>query len=120
MTLQGDSPLLAEQTYSPPLESARIASGVSGLSEREMRHLRQISEATVSSTSETGHQEPEPITIVQGTEISPASPMVSPPTAEESPGDDYISSRVPVSPRMGSPLRRSVFHENEEDMGGRK
>ena len=38
---------------------------------------------------------------------------VSPPTAGDSPGEDYITARGTTV----SPLRRSVFHENEEDLG---
>lgn len=50
-------------------------------------------------------------------------PFVSPPTVGEVDGDDYMSvakrpEAAVVSPTTGSPQRRSVFHENREDLGG--
>lgn len=37
---------------------------------------------------------------------------VSPPTAGDSPGEDYLSARE----ALVSPLRKSAFHEHEEDL----
>lgn len=42
-----------------------------------------------------------------------ADTPVSPPTAGDSPGEDYLSARE----ALVSPLRKSAFHENEEDLG---
>jgi hypothetical protein len=58
---------------------------VSDVSERDRAHLRQISDATVSSVETAG----------QGDRVLP----------EE---------------RGASPLRRSVFRESREDMGGER
>ncbi|KAK3319276.1 hypothetical protein B0H66DRAFT_575753 [Apodospora peruviana] len=119
--------------------SSRVLSGISNLSEGDRAHLRQTSDATVSSVTtgaggdrivhspEPGQQQP------QNAVITPSPGPVSPPTAGESEGDDYLSARSvpvvsplapppPVSGTGGhgnngnSPLRRSVFFESREDM----
>lgn len=56
----------------------------------------------------SGGNRPDP-----GRRTSDQVTPVSPPTAGDSPGEDYITARA----AMVSPLRRSVFHENEEDLG---
>ncbi|KAH6685748.1 hypothetical protein F5X68DRAFT_16791 [Plectosphaerella plurivora] len=134
------SPSLA----SPASPSRRVFSGVSGISERDTAHLRQISEVTVSSASDGGGNDSAahgvsdqssssraipprsvplpcspPSDLMSPVTPSPLSPaQISPPTAptvaEDS--DDYISSRrVPAAP--GSPRRASVFRESADDMG---
>ncbi|KAI2624313.1 hypothetical protein GGR54DRAFT_655083 [Hypoxylon sp. NC1633] len=110
---------------------------VSGLSDRDAAHLRQPSDApTVSSTATAGSTAPgiassaSPPTFT----FSPLSPPsqtspplpVSPPTgdADWHEASDYMS----VQPRqgssqgagVGSPLRRSVFREAEDDLGERE
>lgn len=101
--------------------SSRIMSGVSGLSERDAGHLRQISEATVSSTSDRG--DPAVLDTPAEENLAVMETPVSPPTAEEKIGEDYITSQQPVSPSpstAASPLRKSVFHENQDDLVDRK
>lgn len=109
-----ESPLPAPSPE--PQYDDRVTSGVSSVTERGAAHLRQISETTVSSTGMHPVNVERPAadrTISENTEsvITP----VSPPTATESPGEDYLSARDVVSP-----MRRSMFHENEEDMSGSK
>lgn len=145
---------------SPPISGSnapnqRVFSGVSAFSERETSHLRQISEATVSSASDAGNDSPAqaadgaissassranpprslPAGMIPQNNANPLSPIggtpspldpgaISPPTAgatsEDS--DDYLTARrLAVSPTgTASPLRRSVFRENEDDMGGNR
>jgi len=117
--------------------AARGVSGVSGLSERDRVHLRQISDTTVSSVDTRGQASldqprggPRSPGLVPSTQPPPlfaGTPPVSPPSPGRE-GDDYMNPRrapsVPgVSPgaaSTSSPLRRSVFQENEEDMDGRR
>ncbi|KAK0369594.1 kelch repeat protein [Colletotrichum limetticola] len=120
---------------SPPISNAapatstgRVGSDVSGLSDQDARHLRHISEATVSSASSGGEQDgpaarEQPRSIPETVPETPTpghpSPL-SPPTGA-SDGDDYISARMlPVSPAGTATLRRSMFHESEDDLGSRK
>ncbi|KAJ0285339.1 hypothetical protein CBS470a_006405 [Colletotrichum nupharicola] len=121
-------------THSTP--AGRHDSDVSGLSDNETRHLRHISQATVSSASSGGEQEVSgaqqgargvpatvPETPTPGIPETPTpghpSPL-SPPTGA-SDGEDYISARMlPVSPAGTGTLRRSMFHESEDDLGSKK
>ncbi|KAI8255184.1 hypothetical protein K4K58_005835 [Colletotrichum sp. SAR11_239] len=125
---------------SPPVShstpAGRHDSDVSGLSDNETRHLRHISQATVSSASSGGEQEVSgaqqgargvpatvPETPTPGIPETPTpghpSPL-SPPTGA-SDGEDYISARMlPVSPAGTGTLRRSMFHESEDDLGSKK
>ncbi|KAF9873213.1 kelch repeat protein [Colletotrichum karsti] len=127
---------------SPPITNSvpagRHDSDVSGLSDQEARHLRHVSQATVSSASSGGEQEVSSSGAQQGARGVPAtvpetptpgipdmptpghpSPL-SPPTGA-SDGEDYISARMlPVSPAGTGTLRRSMFHESEDDLGSRK
>ncbi|KAK4163236.1 RING finger protein B [Cladorrhinum sp. PSN259] len=113
-----------------------IVSGFSQISDRDKTHLRQISDATVSSVaSGPGHHHSHsrddgrilsPTTVPEGDESDlarfTASPaVVSPPTAGpfgEAP--DYLSARGQASQSgaTSSPLRKSVFSESLEDMNG--
>lgn len=90
--------------------------------------MRHISEATVSSASSGGEQDgpaarEQPRSIPETVPETPTpghpSPL-SPPTGA-SDGDDYISARMlPVSPAGTATMRRSMFHESEDDLGSRK
>jgi hypothetical protein len=118
---RSESPAIMSSATEPPTSPARsntgrIVSGVSGISDREASHLRQISEATVSS-QESGAILEEPATSAQSPVTPGETGPVSPPTGEERTGSDYISARHPSS---GSPLRRSMFRENEDDLGDRR
>jgi hypothetical protein len=100
----------------PEPTNDRVTSGVSSMTERAASHLRQISETSVGSTGMhpmVVERPPASRAISEGTE--PITTPVSPPTGDESPAEDYISARDTVSP-----IRRSMFHENEEDMAGGK
>lgn len=140
--------------------SPRNESGVSGISDRERRHLRHLSDETVSSVNsgtavgspgrgplsqymnaDGSNNYSHGVSSAQANEIiSPASsgptapsgfhplvgtpPIVSPPIADEEP-QDYLRARPQqararsVHASHGSPSRRSVFRESEEDLGGR-
>ncbi|CAM1511639.1 Fc.00g091520.m01.CDS01 [Cosmosporella sp. VM-42] len=96
---------------SPTPRSNRMLSDVSGLSEHDASHLRQMSEGTLSLTSL--REEPK----FGSTANVPDTPgtdqmVVSPPTADEDTlGQDYISAKA------SSPSRKSVFKEEDDDMG---
>ncbi|KAJ0163994.1 Kelch repeat-containing protein [Colletotrichum tanaceti] len=117
----------------------RVGSDVSGLSDRDAKHLRSLSEATVSSASSGGEQggvggggsttaareqqqqQPRgvPTTVPETPTLGHPSPL-SPPTGA-SDGEDYISARMlPVSPAGTGTMRRSMFHESEDDLGSRR
>ncbi|KAK8868527.1 RING finger protein B [Apiospora arundinis] len=155
------------QSSPRPAPSPRVTSGVSNLSNRDASHLRNTSDASVSSIgvgstagdprnvpspeppvlmssvaeeSGTGTYDPYP-TIASGNGGFPSPPLaVSPPSADEQPGTDYMSlqpshqthtgrSLTPSAPTLagavsgGSPspppsnLRRSVFYESADDLG---
>ena len=74
-----------------------VTSGVSEVSERDRAHLRQISDATVSSVGTQGG----------GDRVLPE-------------GGGRVVSAGGAGPRTTSPLRRSIFRESREDMGGGK
>ncbi|KAI1142125.1 hypothetical protein F5Y05DRAFT_402113 [Hypoxylon sp. FL0543] len=105
-----------------------VISGVSGLSDREAGHSRQISDATVSS--DTGSREgPDapPSHNITFASLNPSPPLpVSPPSVTGVDGQeppDYISMHGSPSshPNSGasasSPQRRSIFVESEDDLG---
>jgi hypothetical protein len=79
-----------------------VVSGVSEVSESDRGHLRQISNATVSSAG-TAPRAGEAATGVGvvGEEAEEERPAVSPGTGR------------------GVPMRKSVFFENEDDLGGK-
>ncbi|KAG9259164.1 uncharacterized protein F5Z01DRAFT_27835 [Emericellopsis atlantica] len=68
------------------------------------QHMRSMSEAMEGYESR-----PSPGERRVSDQLSP----ISPPTAGDAPGDDYIGART----AMVSPLRKSVFRENEDDLG---
>ncbi|KAM0432817.1 hypothetical protein ACHAPT_004519 [Fusarium lateritium] len=113
--------------------SSRITSDVSGVSEGDAAQLRNIGANPVSPRSVHSQlrspspadkadsdilpsppEEPTPVSPPG--EPTPVSPTpVSPPTAGESSGGDYLSAKS-----SASPLRKSMFVESEEDMGKQK
>lgn len=137
-------------------ESPRGESGVSAFSERDRSHLRNISDpATVSTMDGTivgsprlGPQQQQtsrvasPPIMEEGSlnplrsNPAPGTPpaVISPPTAGENDGEDYVSAKsgsgpvsplnpppgpqVPRSSNSPAPSRKSIFRESMEDMGG--
>lgn len=62
-----------------------------------------------AATTPSGEQRGESARTSEGHEF-----VVSPPTAEENPGDDYLTVKKPSS--SGSPTaRKSVFQEHNDD-----
>ncbi|KAI0014237.1 hypothetical protein F4779DRAFT_910 [Xylariaceae sp. FL0662B] len=145
-----DSPALgrpAPAPAPPPHTRAHIVSGVSSVSSREAAHLRQISDATVSSSehntpgdgggsgSGSRPQTPPPPPFFSPLSSPGLGGPVSPPTVPEH-GDDGAPDYVSVQHGHGrnlmggsgsgggagagsasSPLRRSVFRESADDLG---
>jgi hypothetical protein len=100
----GTAPTPSPGPDTQPTGGRAIESGVSGISERERAHLRQISETTVSSVnSGNGHQAGESI----------AGQVLQSPTVIVPSGSIATSS---AGGATGSPLRRSIFRESHEDM----
>lgn len=115
-------------------ETPRGESGISAFSERERSHLRNLSDpATVSTMDGTIAASSPPIGIQQRFPNHPRPVMeqgalaslndrpqtiVSPPTAGEVEGDDYLSARGEVSPVLPrhDNERRSAFRESTEDL----
>ncbi|KAI5463824.1 hypothetical protein BGZ63DRAFT_403091 [Mariannaea sp. PMI_226] len=114
-------------------QSVRAASDLSGVSEADAEKLRRLSDNIVSPSSDAdvispkdnkvfpdssfATETPPPVSpalvspaLVTPTPTSPGP--VSPPTAGESTGQDYLTAKPSLNP-----LRKSVFKENEEDMG---
>ncbi|KAI8628258.1 hypothetical protein F5Y19DRAFT_438726 [Xylariaceae sp. FL1651] len=134
-----DSPPLGAPSSSrraPPNRGA-VVSDMSRIGEREALHLRNVSNGTVSSTTNTAGSPPStPPAAITGFNMGPASPPVSPspPSATDRHGvADYMSVYQGMSPTMfsdnGPPagsnpgvgtsnsLRRSIFRENTDDLG---
>ncbi|KAI1412191.1 hypothetical protein F5Y13DRAFT_163849 [Hypoxylon sp. FL1857] len=113
----------ANAASTPTPNRKPVPSGVSGLSERELGHFRQISDATVSS--DTGSREGPDTPPAHHTVFPPIDP--SPPLPVSSPSvvgadgsqdaTDYISVHGSPSGHPVSPQRLSVFKESEDDMG---
>lgn len=84
-------------------------------------HMRSLSETLAGpmahtyaegQSSEQGESSrPELATRRQSDQIS--EPPVSPPTSGDFPGEDYLTARSGV---VSPVMRKSVFHESEEDM----
>ncbi|KAF7539028.1 hypothetical protein G7054_g2418 [Neopestalotiopsis clavispora] len=118
ITSASTPPLGASQ---PPADN-RVVSDLSGISNREQAHLRNISDASVSTGAGVGTAPPTPVmgnTFVAG--------PVSPPSAGADGREDYFqsvgqtlttgnSSGTPQG-TGASPLRRSVFVESQDDLG---
>lgn len=66
-------------------------------------HMRSLSETLASTRPPVGRRATDQV----------LETPVSPPTPGDVPGDDYNSARA----ALVSPLRRSVFHESEDDLG---
>lgn len=110
----------------PDPAASRVTSGVSGLSDADMAHLRHVSEtsidANLASTAVTPPASSPPpvvarrrpgLVVTRGDSTTlPEETPISPPTAGDSASDDYANARQ----ALVSPLRRSVFRESEEDM----
>lgn len=87
-------------------------------------HIRSLSETLAASktqpASESQDQEsgsasrPAPAMRRESDQISEAP--ISPPTMGDFPGEDYITARTAMETAIVSPMRKSVFHESEEDM----
>ncbi|KAJ2898299.1 hypothetical protein MKZ38_004024 [Zalerion maritima] len=95
---------------SPSTPPQRMASAASGLTSAT-GHVRDESVSTLGDVDRSGSP-------LQPPGQAPFSPPVSPPQL----GEEF-GARGPVSPQhpgSPSPLRRSVFYENEDDMGGRR
>ncbi|KAH6895766.1 hypothetical protein B0T10DRAFT_456014 [Thelonectria olida] len=120
-----NSAALQPGSPTPETSSTRVRSDVSGVSEADAAKLRRLSAGPVSPRSDVDEnplveEKAESDIIPALTPVSPspvpatpASPNpVSPPTAGESSGQDYLSAKSSLNP-----LRKSVFKENEEDMG---
>ena len=120
-----------------PAPSPRVVSNVSGVSERDQSHLRQISDVSVSTGTGTAPGSPRLENVGIATTTSPlASPAlsntrvspplaVSPPSGDGRDAPDYMSVNENVGRSLtagsnNSPLRRSVFHESKEDLDGQK
>lgn len=133
------NPPSSHQPASPTPEtaSARVTSDVSGVSDAEAARLRRLSTSPVSPRSDAdddgdtnnNNNNNNPLVVEKAesdiipapTPVSPSPPAaapaspnpVSPPTATgEASGQDYLSAKSSLNP-----LRKSVFKENEEDMG---
>jgi hypothetical protein len=118
-----NSAALQPGSPTPETSSTRVKSDISGVSEADAAKLRRLSAGPVSPDVDENpiiEEKAESDIIPALTPVSPspvpatpASPNpVSPPTAGDSPGQDYLSAKSSLSP-----LRKSVFRENEEDMG---
>ncbi|KAI0848366.1 hypothetical protein F5Y00DRAFT_92055 [Daldinia vernicosa] len=120
-----DVPTTMIPNASAPTNRKQVVSGVSGISDREISHLRQISGASTDSQLTTSAPPPPPASshhIIEST--AEASPAVSPPSVPGVDGtpeaSDYVS--VPQSTatlgtaNSGSQSRQSVFHENKDDL----
>lgn len=89
-----------------------MISDVSGVSERDAAHLRQLSDGALNLSSVAEEQRPG-LQRQDSATSGPEEMVVSPPTADETPAGDYISARS--SPGLA---RKPVF--KEEDMDGDK
>ncbi|KAI1457554.1 hypothetical protein F4805DRAFT_173507 [Annulohypoxylon moriforme] len=98
-----------------------VVSGVSGLSDRDTGHLRQISDTTVSSVHADDVHPQHQQQRQGGFEQDSPPLLVSPPSVDTSgEGTDYVSHQH--SQRSGngnpnSPHRQSIFVESEDDLG---
>ena len=117
---------VTENSGKPP----RVASDVSGISEGDASALRNFT-SPVSPRTDDGNMpsppfpgmtadilpsppaDPTPSSPPLDTAVSPVP--VSPPSANEAPGRDYITAKA-----SASPIRKSMFKESEEDMGQAK
>lgn len=102
----------------PDPDASRVTSGVSGMSDSDVGHLRHVSETSIDANVASAPLAGAPSTSRPGAgfrgdfQALPEETPISPPTAGDTPGEDYISARQ----TMVSPLRKSVFRENAEDM----
>lgn len=132
---QSESPLLGNfnPMRTPPPKRSTVVSEMS-ISEHRMSHLRNLSGATVSSTSNAGSSLPStPPPMQTSFNSGPVSPpLVSSPTPlDDHDAGDYISAHQGITGHYGSSshaglsrgpggsgsLRLSVFRENTDDLG---
>lgn len=86
-------------------------SDVSGVSERDAAHLRQLSDGSLSPASVHDNPVPAPLRTPSNREGLQQSPIISPPSADETAGGDYISAKGE---------RKSVFKEEHDDLDKQK
>ncbi|KAL5601176.1 hypothetical protein BROUX41_005981 [Berkeleyomyces rouxiae] len=121
---------LSDPAMTPSPVAARAVSGVSNLSENERRHLRQISDVTISNASDTSdapvlfpvravfappaiEEHPEDGTTSSAAVSPPESPVGPSDTLGKSPLQENVTAKTPYT----SSGRRSVFHESRDDLG---
>ncbi|KAI1476328.1 hypothetical protein F4774DRAFT_240462 [Daldinia eschscholtzii] len=126
-----DIPTSAPANTGVPATRKPVVSGLSGISDRGIAHLRQISDAsTDSQITALGTAPPQTSShhiIESPLEASPPLP-VSPPSVTGVDGSHDVSDYVSVpqnnttlgANNAGNQPRRSVFRENEEGLEGEK
>ncbi|KAI0100832.1 hypothetical protein GGR51DRAFT_339544 [Nemania sp. FL0031] len=149
---RADSPSLGttsspspEPGRTPPPNRDTVVSGLSHISEHGLSrigdspsHARNLSDTTVSSTSNAGGADDNPsITMaMRHGAVSPplpSPPLPSPPTLDDATASDYINAYQTMDPRYHgnssahagpsrfpgttSSLRASIFRESADDMG---
>ncbi|KAI0132763.1 hypothetical protein BJ170DRAFT_261256 [Xylariales sp. AK1849] len=118
-TVVGPTPTTPQSSHSqpqrPPPGNPRVVSDVSSISQRDQAHLRQISDASISSAAGAAAPTPD---IDHARPISPSVP-VSPSSADGREAPDYISvgRSLTGNATAASPLRRSIFYESKDDLG---
>ncbi|KAF9772044.1 hypothetical protein IL306_010307 [Fusarium sp. DS 682] len=117
---------VTESDGKPP----RVTSDVSGVSEGDASALRHMTSPVSPRTADgslpspplpgmtedvlpSPPADPTPNSPIGEGPVSPA--LVSPPSANEAPGQDYITAKA-----SSSPIRKSMFKESDEDMGHSK
>ncbi|KAI8960056.1 hypothetical protein F5Y11DRAFT_349897 [Daldinia sp. FL1419] len=122
-----DIPTNMTASADAPTGRKAVVSGLSSISDRDISHLRQISNTTTDSQVTATAPAPAPTSSENITgsppEASPPVP-VSPPSVAGVDGPheaaDYTSVPQPMgnlgANNTGSPSRRSVFRENEDDL----
>ncbi|KAI0111974.1 hypothetical protein F4814DRAFT_450645 [Daldinia grandis] len=120
-----DVPTTMTPNAGAPTGQKAVVSGLSGISDREIAHLRQISDASTDSQVTTSAPPPTSSHHIIGSPLETNLPLpVSPPSVigvdgvPEAP--DYVSVHQPTATlgtnNTENPLRPSVFHENEDDL----
>lgn len=92
---------------SPTPRSTRVTSDVSGFSERDVAQLRTLSE---TNEGDTNLRPSPPRNSTNAAPGADTSLVVSPPSAQETPRQDYLSAKPTTSPS-----RKSIFKEEEDD-----
>lgn len=92
-------------------------SDVSGVSERDAAHLRQLSDGAISVASAHDNPVPAPLRTPSNRQGLEQTPIISPPSADENAGGDYISAKEVPAP---APERKSVFKEEQDESDKQK